>query len=198
MIKARRSRVSRWLENKQFSSTINPQKNSQKKQWIHYRNAYNLIKNYQPIIRLFSVFGRLTFNSLLNHFIPDKLFIECQSGFISGDSCVAQLLSVTHKIYKSFDCNPPYDVRGTFLDISKVFDKIWRNGLTFKLKSYGVDGSLSKLMENYLTGRQQRLVLNGQNFLWRNMMARVLQGSVLGPLLFWIYINDLPIGIESL
>ena len=143
-----------------------------------------MIKNYQPISRLFSVFGRFTLNSLFNHFIPDKLFTECLSGFIPGDSCVAQHLSVTHKIYKSFDCNPPYDVRGNFLDISKVFDKIWRNSFTFKLKSYGVDGSLLKLMEIYLTGRQQSLLLNGPTFLWRNMMAGVLQGSLLGPLLF--------------
>ena len=81
-----------------------------------------------------------------------------------------------HEIYKSFDCNQPYDIRGTFLDISKAFDKVWNKGLILKLKSYGVDGSLLKLMENYLTGRQQRVVLNGQISSWKNIVAGVPQG----------------------
>ena len=88
---------------------------------------------------------------MFNYFIQNKLFTECQSGFIPGDSCVAQLLPITHEICKSFDCNPPYDKRGTFHDISKAFDKVWHKCLTFKLKFYGIDGSLLKLIENYLT-----------------------------------------------
>ena len=91
---------------------------------------------------------------MFNCFIQNKLFTEGQSSFIPVDSCVAQLLSISHEIYKSFDGNPPYDIRATFLDVSKAFDKVWLKGLIFKLKSYDVDGSLLKLMENYLTGRQ--------------------------------------------
>ena len=138
------------------------------------------------------------FNSLFSYFIQNKLFTDCQSGFIPGDSCVAQLLSITHEICKSFDWNLPCDIRGTFLDISKAFDKVWHKSFNIlKLKSYDVDGSLLKLIENYLTGRQQRVVLNGQTSLWESILAGVPQGSVLEPLLFLVYINDLPNGIES-
>ena len=56
--------------------------------------------------------------------MQNRLFTECQSGFIPGDLFVAQLLSIAHEIYKSFDCNPPADARGIFLDISKGFDKV--------------------------------------------------------------------------
>ena len=94
---------------------------------IHKKESRNLIKNYRPIslLLIFSkVFERLVFNALFNFFLQNKLFTSYQSGFIPGDSCVSQLLSITHEIYKSFDCHPPTDMRDTFLDISKAFGKV--------------------------------------------------------------------------
>ena len=101
-------------------------------------------------------------------------------------------------MYKSFDCHPPTDMRGTFLDISKTFNKVWHDGLIFKLKTYGVEGNLLKLLENYLTDRQQRVALNGRTSSSQNIYAGVPQGSVFGPVLFLIYINDLPDGLTSM
>ena len=104
-------------------------------------------------------------------------------------------MSITHDIYKSFDCG--YEVRSIFLDISKAFDKVWHDGIIFKLEQNGISGKLHKLLHDFLVNRKQRVVLNGQVSSWSNVEAVVPQGSILGPLFFPIYINDLPKGLSS-
>ena len=105
------------------------------------------------------------------------------------------MLSITSEIYEAFE---NYDeVRAVFLDISKAFDKVWHKGLVYKLKRCGINGKLIVLIENYLSNRVQRVVLNGQESEWEKINSGVPQGSVLGPLLFLIYINDLTDGISS-
>ena len=93
---------------------------------VHKKENKDCLRNYKPIslLLIFSkIFEKLILNALFHFFV--QLFTDCQSGFISGDSCVLQLLSITQEIHKSFDCNPPEDIRGVFLDISKAFDKVW-------------------------------------------------------------------------
>ena len=102
-----------------------------------------------------------------------------------------------HSIYLDFDHNPLLEARGNFLGISKAFDKVWLNGHLYKLESFGISGNLLKLFHSYLNNRQQRVALNGQYSKWASLLAGVPQGSVLGPLLFSIYINDLPENLKS-
>ena len=120
-----------------------------------------------------------------------------QSGFRPGDSTVNQLLSITHEIYKAFDSNPPLDVRSVYLDISNAFDRVWHDGLIFKLRKCGIDGKLLDVIVSFLNDRQQRTIINGESSSWKNIVAGVPQGSILGPLFFLVYINDLPDGLKS-
>ena len=89
------------------------------------------------------------------------------------------------------------EVRGIFLDISKAFGKVWHEGLILKLHKNGICGEMINILEDFLSGRNQRAVLNSQGSSWAVIRAGVEQGSILGPLLFLIYINDLSNDIKS-
>ena len=95
------------------------------------------------------------------YFIKNSIILQNQSGFKPGDSCFNQILAITHEIYKSFDDG--LDVRGVFLDISKAFDKVWHEGIIFKLKQNGISSKLLNLLCDFLRDRKQRLVLNGHD-----------------------------------
>ena len=103
--------------------------------------------------------------------------------FKLGDSCITQLIFITYEIYKLFDLD--YQVQEVFLEMSKAFDKVYHKGLLFKLKQ-----SLYQVINVFLKDRKQRVVLNSQNSICANTEAGVSQGSKLGPLLFFIYINN--------
>ena len=84
-----------------------------------------------------------------------------------------------------------------FLDISKAFGKVWHDGLIYKIKSFEVSDTPLKLIENFLNNIYQRIVLNGQFSSWAEVSVGVPQGSIVGPLFFLMYINDLSCGLSS-
>ena len=110
---------------------------------IHKKGDKQTLKNYRPVSLLpicGKILERLMFNGMFNFFIENELISSNQSGFKPGNSCVNQLMSVTHEIYKSFD--EGHKVRGVLLGISKAFDKVWHDGLIFKLTQNGISGTL--------------------------------------------------------
>ena len=130
-----------------------------------------------------------------NFFTSNGLITKNQSGFQPGDSVTNQLICMVESILSSLDIN--LVVRSVFLDMSKAFDKVWHEGLLFKLKQNGISGKLLTLLKNYLSNSRQRDLINGSSSQWGDIESGVPQGSVLGPLLFFICINGLEMGIKS-
>ena len=143
---------------------------------IHEKSDKQLIQNHKPVSLLpicGKIFEKLIFSFLFKYLENNNLLNLHQSGFRPFNSCVHQFLSITYDIYKLFYASPSLQVKGIFLDMSKAFDRVWHEGLLFKLKPLSLFVNYCGLISSFLRSKHQRVVLNGQSSRWSPIKAGI-------------------------
>ena len=162
------------------------------------KGSRNKPENYRPV-SLTSVVCKLLETLIRDHMVEflvkRKLINTSQHGFLKARSCLSNLLCFLEEITKWVDDGSPVDV--IYLDFQKAFDKVPHQRLLLKLKASGIGNDVINWIEKWLTHRKQRVIVDGEISNWKSVLSGVPQGSVLGPILLLIYINDLEDDISS-
>ena len=160
---------------------------------IHKSGSKAKMANFRPVAltsAVCKVFEKLICIAILSFLTVNKLISPQQHGFVKGRSCQTNVMLCLERWTRMLDDGGSVDV--AYFDYSKAFDKVSHKLLLVKLRAYGIDGKLLSWLEAWLTNRKQRVVVGNAQSPWLDVVSGTTQGTVLGFLLFLIYINDLP------